>query len=112
MKMRGKMKVNFFAMFKTADGKQHWAVHSYDNISRSVNMMKDIIFDDSKPICHDDAPYGRFYVVAAGVRKFQVIDRTHDVVVAVFCYEDDAHEFCDSKNGNELYCEAVESFES
>lgn len=110
--MRGKMKVNFFAMFKTADGKQHWAVHSYDNISRSVNMMKDLIFNDYKPICHDDAPYGRFYVANDGIGKFQVIDRTHDVVVAVFFNEDDAHEFCDSKNGHELYCEAVESFES
>lgn len=106
------MKVKFFAVFKTADGKQHWAINSYDNVSGTVSTMKDFKFEDSHPMIRDVAidnqPYGKFFVFEKGSGRFDIIDRTSDKIVATFYDLDEANDFCDFKNGNDLYREAFE----
>ena len=109
--MRG-MKVKFFAEFKTADGKQHWAIHSYDNASGTVSMMKDYKFEDFHPMNMDVAvenqPYGKFFVLGKSSGRFDIIDRTSDSIVATLYDLAEANDFCDFKNGNDLYREAFE----
>lgn len=105
------MDVRFFSEFRSPDGKMHWAVNVYNTSSGVVTFMRDLKFENvaySEASFEDDIPKGRFYVdEVRDEAKFVVIDRMHDKVIASFCELPDANHFCDMKNADELYAEAI-----
>ena len=98
-------RLNYFVQFIDSNGHEHYAVHQFNNVDRTVTSMRDFKFEDvsyEKKYSKNDL--SRFIVeYDAYVHMWHVLDTMTDTFVGKFWTKADAEEYADFKNSDFKY---------
>lgn len=104
-------KVKFLAEFTDSNGVKHTAIHTYDNLTGIVDMMRDHKFEgcsyESKPIVEE---YRRYVVQSSSLmdNAWCVLDTTNQNLIGTFLNKEDAEEYALIREGNSKYLEDID----
>lgn len=120
-------KLAYLAEYTDANGVHHTAVHFYDRVTGMVWMMRDVKFDgmrypetDAEMLMyqqeHDAWKKSHpMFIVKCGhyndAECFNVWNTSADNVVAVFFNEDEASQYAEVLNQNDMYLDDASSLE-